>query len=1279
MTSIGDNISLYSSQFSHSSTSFDNTIPQYRILNFTNNQEISHSLTDLVQLTLLAGQKFTKFTYQPVCAESPMNPEIELGNLNQSIFSWPIDNSGEQFGANSDFYSITSGGITEYSDLDGSVQLDLLDGQQVQVEYNILLSANGHQTPGIQSNQRPISFLIHMTSQNSDSSLNDFSSNISIISSTEQVQIVQSRFSSQDICPNYTFPNGLITADYGVASCTLNFIANQNISVRFSNLQAISPVQKIQFDIDNSTLNEIKNSSYQGDDREILHIPMSVEATSGSLNVNVNTTSYLHQIDSINTISRDRLLPGQTISINTSHVRFDPVIMSEHGYQFDNVKLILSPNSKIQSSIIEIEASNLYSSKDVIVTKGSDLIELEEATTSVNCSAGFCQIQWSFTSTWQLDDIDDIYWMVVAKDSNGLETGPDLISRQTAYNEIENDLEIIQFEAFDNENALHDWTDADWPFHIQSNESITVNGQVRFQGVSNNFILANEAEIEVRLQAVPPKNVSGGEDTWPESPVNWSDSWFVEAGANGYFSTIINTPNSDIVPSNTSLEISVHIVRTGPIEQQSETSIDMTAVYQRTRILFDVQSPEIIAIDVLDPAGQVPADGHIWISGQDIPLRATISDVEGLSPWITIWSWSESKDDLNGDGVMDLDEYISTTVSLNTGSKSAIIDLPIFSWLDVRGSKESGRLSIFIETEDLAGNLLSGGGSFGEDHDLMTLLVQNQYTTFFDFDALDLDLINNQILPGHEHKLQFSLTDANGIESLDEIQLAILGRDDQEKCFIHHEPRFSVTDYDTSCFAISPEVDITQQEGFLVWDVEIRFRISWNILESLPQQSWIPSIKIYDEGQDLYLGVSLLTMFEWSFNKDIEFSEFEIFEQSQPIGKISDNKIWLQSNDVVEMNLFLQFTNLSIQVEYLTNDFSVTGTIPNQQLSILNYSNISSQGLINVEFIAKPSYLESSNFSLELTLLSPLSLQLATSTYIIYLDDSPPMLSLSLQDLLKVDSNRLFEIPIVATISDDLPLNDARLDVNWYFSENGSTIQGTAGNQTIYSTQATQFNTYFEGLLDITPSDESLLSRDSEIIIWFSSTDNSGLELIGFGTLSDPLKPRFNWIDFEPKLDTISIETDNPVFGQNIEIITKIVNVGQLGGTVEVELVDLEGQILDSKLVTLEPGKLVETSWSFEAWTTGDITFFVNLTNYSQSKQVSIEDIEEFNSSNRELNGLLGLIGLLIFLVVGGFGFAYHRRSKELEQYTKLHIENIVRKRGSPPPRPLELDISEQE
>lgn len=1279
MSSVGDNISLYSSQFGLDSTYFDTEISNFRVLNFSNNQQISSSLTDSVQLTLLTGQKFTKFAYHPICAKSPISPEVGLGNQNQSIFSWPVTNSGKEFGITTEFSSITSNGITNYSNVNGAVELELLDGQQVQVDYKMLLSVNGHQVTGNQNNHVSTSFLINLVSQSSISSLSHSTTNDVIIASTNELSVVHSRVVSPEVCPNFTFPNGLISDDYGIASCTINLSVSGNMTARFSNLQSLSPVQKVQLEIGHSMLNEIKNNSYQGNDRELLYIPMTVETVSGSININMTTTSYLHQIDTINSISRDRWLPEQIISINTSHIRFDPVTMSEHNHQLEKVKLILSPNPIAQDSIIEIEVSNLYSSKDISIIKGSNLIQLEDGSTSVNCIAGFCQIQWMITSTWQLDDIDDIHWMVVSQDTSGLETGPDLLIRQTAFNEVENDLEIIQFEAFDDENALHDWTDADWPFHIQSNESITVNGQVRFQGVSNNFILPDQARIEVKLQAVPPKNISGGQDVWPDAPINWSDSWFIEVGVNGYFSTIINTPDSLIIPSNTSLEISAHIVRIGPIGQQSNTSNDMTAIYQKTRILFDIESPEVISLDVLDPGGQVPADEHLWISGQDIPLRATISDVEGLSPLITVWSWSESKDDLDGDGVMDLEEYVSTTATVNTGSKSAIVDLPIFSWFDVRGSKESGMLSIFIESQDLAGNLLSGGGSFGEGQDLATVIVQNQYTTFFDFDTLDLDLIEQQILPGFEHKLQFSLTDANGIDSLDEIQLAILGRDTQEQCFIHHSPRFSNTQYDSDCFVVKPEVIINQQEGFLVWDIEFNFRVSWQITESLPQEEWIPSVKIFDEGQDLYLGVSLLTMFEWTFNNNIEFSHVEILEQSGPIGSNTGQEIWLQSNDIIGMNLYLEFINLSIPVQYLNDYFSITGVINNQTSNQLENMTFNDQGPINVEFIAKPSYAESAEFSLELRLFSPQLQPLASRTLQVYLDDSPPIFSLSLQDLLKVDSNRLSEIPIFATISDDIPLNEPRLEVNWFFSENDSIIQGTSGSQIINSTEITQFNTYFDAFIDITPSDESLFSRDSEIVIWFAATDNSGLELTGFGTSSDPLKPRLNWIDFEPQLDTVRIETKNPTFGQNLEIITRIVNTGQLNGTVQVELIDLDGMVLETKFITIEAGDWIETSWYFEAWTTGDITFFVNLTNYSQSKQVEIEDIDEFESSNRELNGLIGLIGLFIFLVVGGFGFAYHRRSKELDQYTKLHIENIVRKKRSAPPRPLELDDYSEE
>ena len=1274
MTSIGDNISLFSSSFNIESTYYDGD-SEFRQLNFSNDDIISQSLSDEIQITLLAGQEFTKFSYTPFCAKAPENPSIKLGLQNQSVFSWPNEVLTDYFGLSTNLESISSGGVTS-SNNNGSLELDVTDGQIIEISYRIIESINS--TNSLTNNQIPMSMIIELSSQ-SNSSLNYFFDNKPFVNTTVNQSVVQERFTSQNLCPNLSFPDGEIYPGYGLAKCTVKFRSNGNSSLKVSNLLAIPEIQQIELQLSDSILNSIRNQSYQGDDRSLIHIPMNVETTSGSIGVNLSTNSYLHQIDRIISISEDRWLPEQTIVVNTSHVRFNPVIFSEINYQLDNVRLIVSSSPSFEDTILEIEAIDLYSEKQFILSKGSDLVSIDLSQSSVICHHGFCQIQWALTSNWNLDDIDDIHWMVISQTTSGLETGPALVVRQTSFNEIENDLEIIQFSAFDGHNALHDWTDADWPFHLQSNESINVNGQVRFQGISNKFIEAGQAEIEVRIQAVPPKNISGGLDTWPEQPVNWSLSNFVEVGHNGYFSASISTPNVDEIPSNTYLEISAHINRNGPISSNSQTSFDMTAEYQKTRVLFDIEAPRILSLSILDPGGISPADGHIWMAGQDIPLRLELSDVEGLSPMITIWSWSEYKDDANSDGVMDAEEYVSTSLTVNTGSTKATVDLPILSWFDIRGPFESGRLSVVIELEDLAGNRLLDGGDYGSELDLATILVQNQYQTYLDVDSIGFDLIDGQIFPGYMHNLSFSITDANGIYSIDKFEFAILGRDSDQQCFIHYSPRFAEVNFDKECFVIQPEVIIYQQSGLQVWDIFVSFRVSWDVPNSINGQNWTPSLKVFDEGQDLYLGLSLLTMFEWDLNQNIDLTQQEI-RQNGWVTTNNETKIWTKTNELIELELYLSFTNYSIPVEYLSNNYSVNGLIDNINGNILINTTISQDGKVVTQLFSNETFSDSDMFELEINLLSPQLNKLALLNYEIYFDNNPPLLSLNLKDLLKIDSNKLSDLQVSAIVSDEYRLNKPQLVVKWYFTNNGTIIDGTEGETMINSTEFTLYNTYFNQSIDISPFNANLLDKDSEVVIWFEAFDNSGFELTGLGTSNEPILPKFNWVDFEPKLDIISVESDSPIFGQDLEIMTRIVNLGQLNGTVEVNLKDNDGKILEARFIEIEPGKWTETNWNFEVWTTEQIIITIELVNYSQSRQIEINDIEEFDSSNRELNCLIGLVLLLIFLLVGGFGFAYYRSSKELEQYTKLHRQNVSKKRYAAPPRPSELDnIGEEE
>ena len=558
-------------------------------------------------------------------------------------------------------------------------------------------------------------------------------------------------------------------------------------------------------------------------------------------------------------------------------------------------------------------------------------------------------------------------------------------------------------------------------------------------------------------------------------------------------------------------------------------------------------------------------------------------------------------------------------------------------------------------------------------------MVENQYQTYLNLDSIGLDLIDKQILPGYKHSLSFSITDANGLDSIDKFEFVILGRDYDQQCFIHYSPRFAMIDFDQDCFAIQPDVIISQQPGFQTWDILISFRISWDIANTIGVQEWIPSLKIYDEGQDLYLGLSLLTMFSWSLNQNIELTQLEI-SQKGLVSTNNETKIWVQNNELIELKLALSFVNYSIPVEFLSDNFSINGSIESVSSNILTNTSISNDGIIVAHLLSNEIFSDSEMFELEIRLFSPQLEKLAMIEYQVYFDNNPPLLSLNLNNLLMIDSNKLSELLISAIVSDEYTLNQPELVVKWYFTNQGSIINGSEGETIINSTEFTQYNTYFNQSIDISPYNQSLLNRDSNIVIWFEAFDNSGLELTGLGTFEDPILPRFNWVDFEPKLDIISVESDSQVFGQDVVIMSRIVNVGQLNGTVEVNLKDNDGNVLETKFIEIDPGKWVETNWNFEVWTTEQIIITIELVNYSQSNQIELNDIEEFDSSNRELNGLIGLVLLLTFLLVGGFSFAYYRSSKQLEHYTKLHRKNISKKKYTAPPRPSELDnISEEE
>ena len=353
-------------------------------------------------------------------------------------------------------------------------------------------------------------------------------------------------------------------------------------------------------------------------------------------------------------------------------------------------------------------------------------------------------------------------------------------------------------------------------------------GKVRFEGVLDAYVGQGDAQIRIDATAVPPVNLTGGPDQWPDQPVDWSISWYTEVDSNGAFSLALHAPDETaLLPSNTRILLSPHIERSGPVSENTSTSLDQTSVSQNIPFLFDKIQPETASLLILDSGGYAPADEHIWTAQQDVALRLMLQDPEGLSNTIEFHYWLEASHDLNDNGLMELDEYRSQTVTFNSGLTTVEIDLPLLSWQDILPSgRSSGEASIFVEGFDLAGNALVGGGAFGAANDLATFQVQQRFDTQIETESLTFDLYNSTLFIGNEHHFSFTVTDGNGIKSLDFIELSLLSREQNDECTLRYEPRFEQVLWDEPCFENSPTVQVTKTPLLAEWAIVFNFRIA---------------------------------------------------------------------------------------------------------------------------------------------------------------------------------------------------------------------------------------------------------------------------------------------------------------------------------------------------------------------------------------------------------------------------------------------------------------------
>ena len=939
---------------------------------------------------------------------------------------------------------------------------------------------------------------------------------------------------------------------------------------------ALSPVSERRVPVDLAVVDAALNARRASSTATEHPLEVWVVTDQGAVDVTLDLASRTKLHDAFLSVPSRAWTPGTNVTVVTEHDRTDARDASADVPAIESITLSFgtSPSEPLGEVIVDRLSEESARFRQ---PAGAGLAAIQ-ATSTASCTAVSCEVSWTFTSSWSFDDVPQLSWWTAATDADGLRTGPVVQAMQVQGNDVENDLEVLSLEVFDDRGrALHDWTQPLWPFEVSANRSLEVRGQLRLEGIPGVHPAAGDASISVEL-----RNGS------------WMDSVLVGVGENGRFNGTLTTPPSGILASGAALTVEARIVRFGPADAPSATS-EQRGTSPVVDVVYDDVLPSFVGLDVLDPGGRQPADGHVLPSDSNVALVLSISDDQGLDGPAYVWSWLEARDDANNDGVSDLEEWVRMVVPLAAGRTEQSLDLPLIQASDIVPSgADLGLARFVVEAYDVAGHPLPGGGT-REGPFAAELRLEARRPTTVPTSSLMLDTDGGRLYPGHLHTFSVIVQDANGLTTLDAIELALLGQS-EEACRVAYVPRTGETRPDVGCFLGAPEVTVHALTG-ASWRLDVTFRLRWDMAITHGDTAHVPALYVSDEGQDLGLGFSRISALAWWTNASVDLHVVDASDTTPPYGSYVDGTVFAERDDIINIeyrvvhagsNQTAQRLPDAVRLDWFVTDGARTDSgsmdVPNNGQPTLRLPLASSL------FVRTTGHLEAS--------LTGWSLGNLTSRVSVNIDEHEPRLLVTAVQFLQVNSTSLNAVPLQVTVQDvERPMEDG-VTAHWRLLRQGRVMDGTEGFSPLDVEVLAGGSAVHAGTVDLRPSELEIMEGDMWQV-WFTATDAAGRPAIGAGSVSEPVTVTMRWIAYQPALASLVAAPYRPTLGEVVTVDLEVANGGVLAGTTAVRLIDDRGITLAETAVELQPGERQRITWSIEAWAVGDLGLRLQLDNGS--------------------------------------------------------------------------------
>lgn len=1005
----------------------------------------------------------------------------------------------------------------------------------------------------------------------------------------------------------------------------------------------------------------------QTNDDEI-SIPITLKADKGGVSINGEIYHELMITNEPFNVPETIYPNGQDVTIVTGH---------HHLYSNSEIDRITLTGEATSGQFIMFELIELQTNPTFVQTIGSEVVELNTSSSLVRLVDDSWIVDWIFESEWSWDDEFEILWSSQAYNHTGYGLAPAtaLSGGLGTPGAVENDLEIDLIQFKDQLDRIIEFNPGIPPW-VQGSSVVEIAGTVRFQNTVDNRPLATDFITSLNLSGVELIATSSGSGQWS------ADVSIPSFEADGSLRDLVT-----ITPS---------ILEAGPIG--SINAVDVTNP-QSYSMRVDTSAPTVNAIHARTNFGLKDADGYTWDPSKSLLLQLDIEELEGMGDEVNIHYWRESIDDINQDGIAQEDEYLlKSKVLVESRIGEQFIELPP---IELEGNENNAKVSLYVSGTDFVGLEFANGGGPGLGNDLATIVTAINTVTELDYSSLNLDTFEERLLLGQNHTLEMIITEGNGIETIDEIRIQLLGSQKAPRGEIVYSPK------NNEWWTLEDDPLTTEIEGSFVnvlgvdiedlgsdkYLISTKFSLSWDFPVVLANNWQFPSILIYDDDLDNPIIETMdgdVNQIKWKIDYELKAVVDILEDLTPPISESSPSNLIVRQGDEVFVSGHIEYSDSSAIITNVPSGLTVNFLLEYGTTRLQDEVNVNYDGSFEISFLLPNRPLAKPNLDiiLEINGLPGNAEDDSESRAGVTVDSTAPNLQFVGQTLNVLYSDNMDDLTITVQVYEEIGMPQQPPILNWVFRLNGADIAGSQNSLDFNLVSVVGSLWTYQVNVDFNPQNMVNLAENPQLLVWVEGTDVAGFELQGEGIKQVPLSPALVLKKFEPAISYVDVLPNSQSIievGDVISVTVTLVNEGNQEGNVNLSLVESDSQgiwrTVEKISITLSPGETNRLdSFSFTVVNSGQQSLYLMLNNDSINLQkVETPFVESLESKESgflgiDEQGLIGGIAIIFILVVISIIVIILRRDGDEEYWyeedEEIYAQSSTKSSGkiAPPP-----------